>query len=166
MEEQQDYDIWATFFRLIVCYDYSMFLNYIIPSIAAFWKSRKYEIDQKYGVLVVQPKIIELVLELRTNLIKFMKESYGPSDHVALTDAEEEKNDAVMANYANMDLGVWPTSKVSLKRHGWPKSLKPYEEKWNSLFDQKDIRDHFKQKVYKESLFLVGALYNFFKYNQ
>ena len=222
MEEQQDYDIWATFFRLIVCYDYSMFLAYIIPSIAAFWKSRKYEIDQKYGVLVVQPKIIELVWELRTKLIEFMKESYGPSDHVALTDAEEEKliKDAVMANYAkerskkhrerqkkafndgtmnriqlrkylkekkkralhatnaskaakeaptnaiNMDLGEWPTSKVSKKRHGWPKSLKPYEEKWNLLFEQEQIRDHFKQKVYKESLFLVGALYHFFKYNQ
>ena len=146
MQTQQDYDIWPTFFRLIVCYDYSMFLDYIIPSIASFWKLRDYEIDQKYGLEIVQPKIIDFVWELRTTLIEFMKKYYSTPDQ-------------------NMDLSEWPTSKVSMNsRHSWPGDLKPYEEKWNSLFEQEEIREHFKQKVFKESLFLVGALYHFFKY--
>lgn len=151
MQKQQDYDIWPTFFRLIVCYDYSMFLDYIIPSIASFWKLRDYEIDQKYGLSIVQPKIIHLIWDLRTTLIEFMKEYYSPPD-------------------PNMDIGEWPTSKVWLEpSHVWPSYpsyLKPYEEKWNALFEQEEIRDHFKQKVFKETLFLVGALYHFFKYTQ
>lgn len=148
MQTQQDYDIWPTFFRLIVCYDYSMFLDYIIPSIASFWKLRDYEIDQKYGLEIVQPKIIDFVWELRTKLIEFMKKYYSTPDQ-------------------NMDLSEWPTSKVSMNSgHSWPGDLKPYEEKWNSLFEQEVIREHFKQKVFQESLFLVGALYHFFKYTQ
>ena len=145
MQTQQDYDIWPTFFRLIVCHDYTMFLDYIIPHIDAFWKSTDYKIDQKYGLDIVQPKIIDLVWELRTKLIDFMKESYSPSDQ-------------------NMDLSEWPTSKVSMTLSHERKNLLPYEEKWNSLFEQEVIREHFKQKVFEESLFLVGALYHFFKY--
>jgi hypothetical protein len=156
MQKQQDYDIWPAFFRLIVCYDYSMFLDNIIPSIASFWKLRDYEIDQKYGLSIVQPKIILLILDLRTRLIEFMKENYSSRE-------DEE-----------LDIGEWPTSKVLLehrqyKTHSalvWPSYLKPYEEKWNALFEQTEIRNHFKQQLFKESLFLIGTLYNFFKYTK
>ena len=48
--------------------------------------------------------------------------------------------------------------------HGPELNELEYLQKWNSLFEQEVIREHFKQKVFQESLFLVGALYHFFKY--
>ena len=154
---QQDYEIWPAFSRLIVGHDYSMFLDYIIPSIASFWKSRDYEIDQKYGLSIVQPKIILEILDLRTRLIKFMKDNYSPRGDEELEDEELEE----------LDIGEWPISKVC-----WNSGnintiyLKPYEEKWNVLFSHQLIREHFKQQIFEESLFLIGALYNFFKYTK
>ena len=145
-----DYDIWTSFSRLIVYYDYSLFLDTIIPSISSFWKLRKYNIDIVYYNIIVKPKIIEKILALRTKLINFMKENYITADK-------------------KIDLGVWSevcscaacrTSRFYVKT-----DCKLYEEKWNSLFNEKDIREHFKNNIINELLLFIGTLYNFYKYN-
>ena len=145
-----DYVIWTSFSRLIIYYDYSLFLDSVIPSISSFWKLRKYKIDIDYGSDVVKPKIIEKILALRTKLINFMKENY------------------ITAN-TKIDLSVWSevcscaacrTSRFYVKT-----DHKLYEEKWDSLFNEKDIREHFKNNIINELLLFIGTLYNFYKYS-
>jgi len=145
-----DYVIWTSFSRLIIYYDNSLFLDSVIPSISSFWKLRKYKIDIDYGSDVVKPKIIEKILALRTKLINFMKENYITADK-------------------KIDLGVWSevcscaacrTSRFYVKT-----DCKLYEEKWNSLFNEKDIREHFKNNIINELLLFIGTLYNFYKYS-
>jgi flagellar biosynthesis GTPase FlhF len=145
-----DYVIWTSFSRLIIYYDYSLFLDSVIPSISSFWKLRKYKFDIDYGSHVVKPKIAKNILILRNNLIKFMKENYITAD-------------------TEIDLGVWSevcscaacrTSIFYVKT-----DRKLYEEKWNSLFNEKDIREHFKNEIINELLLFIGTLYNFYKYN-
>jgi flagellar biosynthesis GTPase FlhF len=148
-----DYDIWTSFSRLIVYYDYSLFLDTIIPSISSFWKLRKYNIDIVYYDYVVKPKIIEKILALRTKLINFMKENYITADK-------------------KIDLGVWSEvcscAACRASRFYVKTDRKLYEEKWNSLFYGKDsssFRKHFKNNIINELLLFIGTLYNFYKYS-
>jgi hypothetical protein len=145
LQKKKDYELLALY-RLIVLYDHSSFLDNIIPHTSAFWKSQNYKIDIQYGLNAVQPEIIRRIFEMRTKLINFMKASYKSEDY-------------------DYDVGVWPTSQVSFNKHtNEPLDVKHYDEKWNLLMQQPEIKEHFKKNVINELLLFVGGLYTFYKY--